>query len=459
LNRAPPLDAAGVAADYAISCRGVSEPAVELESAFDDALKHEAVLGCEPLIEHADGTHIGHQYQWTRSPAVFQSGVEAWLQHEVVQALASSGWALSAGADRPFVIRVVHTERRTTWTVSSELCRYVMVPFSYVDRYVRLASAMRRILSFGPIPYSDNDPWCTTNLIGGSYLEYLLRSEHLGLAYGAMHEILDSPAAYENALSLGEPDEWVLSTYSLRRALGSLLARPNERCTERLVRAPLRYTVFHEMGHSLSGMGADPSLREFERDRGADGAAVSMLVSLERSARVRGVTRDALGTDLSASLGMGVHLQMERVDRALLAHKNAITWLGRDGATGIPPQLNRLSWGEVTLRYLSAAGVPLAGEDRLIYALAGALNEMQVIFGVIAGLLLARLGGTIHLHRLCSGIWEPLWMWMSRDGAPSPDDERAARWYLQPPPPGLSSLASDSWVRREARIILPALDE
>src|ERR1035437_6357348 len=124
-------------ADIAAEFRAVSAAAqfshYACPSDFDSALRAESLEACAEVINTFP--QAGELYGWTPIAEAFGSGIEAWLQHELVLAQCA---LLGEVRDRPLVVRVVDTSRLDTWTLRAERCDFLMFPASRVGAHVAL---------------------------------------------------------------------------------------------------------------------------------------------------------------------------------------------------------------------------------------------------------------------------------------------------------------------------------
>lgn len=372
-------------------------------STFDERLRAAAAHGCRELLALLPSS-VARHYRWTAEEDAFGSGVEAWLQHEVLLAL-SAGW-LPPGAPA-VAIHVVDGLSGDAWTGIGERCRHVAVAADVVDAHVALLRAVIGMCAHAPAPYGDADRWCHTNLVGGGQVEALAR-ENVGLAYAHTLRCLAWQGAYAAADALEEPHVWVPTAATPDQlAARARLGAKQWTAVERLVRAPLRFLAFRWVEPEPLPASEAPRTA-FQLEALADIAAIVRLTRIEQHARVDGVEHAALQPAGSAAIGMAVSLQTTRMRRVHVGSAEAVRRLCLGGDDPPPAAIRRLGRIEAQMRcmWASALGLRPTGDDRGAHSLTFAFDEMQVLFGLAAALCLANLGGRVVLDRLCAAGWE-----------------------------------------------------
>jgi hypothetical protein len=376
-------------------------------SDFDRKLREEAAVHIGAFLDQVENGK--EQYAWSTEPGSFNSGIEAWLQHELLLALNPGHPGPARGPQLPAVARVVDTkEMRAPWTISTPLAVFLLVPANLIDRYVALQQAVLTITVHAPDPYDESDRWCRTNLLGGGHMEAAARGEMLGVAYAAAQAFLVDEGAYATSPFLGDPSDWILHAPGAKEGDETGSLGPGDTDVEILIRAPLRFGLFQEWGHSLTELFADRPRGDFGREQSADNTAVHCFRKLEEDACVEGVSWKEFFGRGSVATGMSIHLQMKRVDLLRRGLPRAVEWLCLSTDEGDRPAMTRLSLGEVMLRCAGVATMlGYREEDQWTpFALLGSVDEMQVFFSLVAALLLIRTGGTADLGRLQSVEWE-----------------------------------------------------
>ena len=370
-------------------------------SDFDLELRDLASRQASDLLDDVvDGAEL---YSWAGESRAYCSGIEAWLQHEVLLTLTTerSGPAPKS----PVVIRVADVQKALDpWTVVTRHATFLVIPRPLLDRSVAFQRAVLTMTLHAPEPYAADDRWLRTNIMGGAHMEAAARSERLGFAYAAVLEFLEGGTVYSNSPFLGECSDWIPHRAGLcDEGLGA-----GATDVEILVRAPLRFAVFQEWGHARTKQFAETPRGDFGRERSADNSAMRCLRALADEVKVGGVGWGAFFGRAGVASGMPICLLLKRLDRLQTGLGAAVEWLCSSRRDADPPAMARLSQAEVMLRCASVVTTQLMWDpdEEMADALLRCVEEMQMFCGLAEGMLLARLGGTIHLARLCRVEWE-----------------------------------------------------
>lgn len=391
---APGFSLADVSQDFA-SVREKFGERFKSPSEFDAGLRVRASQELVSLLHAVPG--LEQQYNWTTIRGAFCSGIEAWLQHEILLSLSLR----HAANDPPLVVRVVEADcGRAVQGIKGSHCQFLLVPVSLIDRYVALQQALLEMTVWSGEPYPGDDPWCRTNLIAGSHIEALLRGERLGFAYAAALRFLKGEARYTSSDYLGAPEDW------LPRA-STIFESEGDTDVEKIVRAPLRFALFHEWGRSLSPFASSRSRGDPWGESAADIEAVRQLLDVQGSIPVHGIPRAEFYGGYSVEIGMAIFIQMQRIALLTEGLSAAVSWICCVTDKRTRPAMVRLSQGELIHRCLNAVQIGMSERSETEqYSLLLSVDEMQVFFAAVAGVLLGRFGGGINLNSLRQVGWQ-----------------------------------------------------
>lgn len=363
-------------------------------SGFDTELEGAATAACAQLA-HELGDE-GYGYGWTAEAGAFASGIEAWMQNEVMRSVRLGRPAREREA---IVVRVVDGLSADTVVVRSSRCSFVLISSDVVDSHFALLRAIESPALRTLRPYEGEDAWTSSNLIGGGQVEALIRDD-AAAAFALITGLLSWEAAYAGARSLTDPEGWVTAPEQADSADGQGGAAQPLTMADRLVKAPLRFVLYRKsaMIRLLEYNGEEAPL---SRAISGDLVALTDLLSVE--GRREGKTHN--GYDAAA--GMAVALQLMRLRRIHLQTRQAVVMLC---VPQYEPQLGppeRLARTEMQLRCMQAMRFAFDTTDDPSpgLALMGLVDEMQVVIGLVSALTLSKLGSTVDLALLCTSRW------------------------------------------------------
>jgi hypothetical protein len=375
---------------------------------FDRELHTRAVEACAGLLEN----HLPNadSYRWCVADGAFASGVEAWLQLEVLQSLRFARPSLKQHG--PFVVRILDDIPTDTTLLDGSNCQLVLVSSQVIDAHAALLRAVLLMCELAERPYEGAEPWCRSDLVGGPRIEALAR-EQLGLAYGSVLKMLRWEGAYalvdELRVPLDLPFECESSSSSSTAELscGAPLGLSDRLVlTDRLVWGPVRFLVLRESAarRVLEDHKSHEAGGTFERTSAGDAVGVLDLLRVLDNAPVPDRER---GRMLGA-VSVGVALQMTRVRRVRNGTAEAVRRLCLHDGHDIPRQVHRLGRIETQMRCVLAGRhlMPPEGDWSTGFVPWFVFDEMQVVFGLAAALTITSVGGRVTLDNMCHVGWD-----------------------------------------------------
>jgi hypothetical protein len=393
---------------------GADAARYEPNSAFDAALLSESIRAMRLLL-NAD-PDLEARFAWITEQNTFASGIEAWLQHEIIEATR----ALPPNPeDKPVVIRISDGASKDVMTLDAPRCWLVVLNSRVLFAHAELLARMRVVELQAGEAYDGDDPWRRTDIIGGGRLETLARGESLGLglAYAQVIEWITRMGS-DGVRDLGPVSDWLPSVADLGMHVARIKAKKlPEMQVEHLVRAPLRFAVFHGWGTFITHTFDDRPADDFWPLSAADVHGQHRLLALDEKVLIHGVPRNYFFGRAGPAVGMAVYLQLARARMIPAAQIEAARLLCLRPASGETPTLRRRGARDVQLRLHNAALHVFtdADDDDMTRLGVAAFNEMQVFAGLVAAIVLISLGATVSLPDLCVGEWDTVRQFIEKE--------------------------------------------
>lgn len=358
---------------------------------FDRQLGRWAATEIEATL---GGLEAANSYRWCVEPEAFASGIEAWLQLQVLRSLRFS--RPSRDLAPCFVIRMIEGPCPDITLLGGSDYRFVCVSIGVVDSHFALLRRFREMRTRGEQRYDDEDRWCHSNLVGGAEVEWLVRKE-LQIAYTDILKMLAWDGAYATTTSPLPADARNATEAQPPAARGAPLD-----FADRLAWGPIQFLVLRETAQHRLGHGLDYKT-PFWRASAGD------LVGMLDFRKVEGSIppEDEQRARLFAVVSMGVALQMTRVRCVRNGTSEAVRRLCLRAAQSSPQTVQRLGQIEVQMRFLNAAPFQVGpeGDDSAGHLLLDVFDEMQITFGVAAASAIVETGGRATIEDLCRAEW------------------------------------------------------
>jgi hypothetical protein len=363
-------------------------------SRFDTGLEGAATAACAQLAHELTGE--GYAYGWTAEPGAFASGIEAWMQYEVMRAVRLGRPARDRNA---IVVRIVDKLSSDSVVVRASGCYFVLISNDVVDSHFALLRAMQSAALRAVYPYEREDAWTSSNLIGGGQVEALIRRD-LSAAFAVMEGLLSWEAAYAGARLLEDPERWIIPPEQAVGGDASRLGKEQLTMIDRLVQAPLRFLLYRK---SAMIRLVEYSEKDGRLSRGISGDLLALIDLLSVEGRRNEKKRNGYG----AAAGMAVGLQLMRLRRIHVQTRETVFRLcvpQYEPQLGLPERLART---EVQLRCMQAMRLAFGTleDPGPGLVLIGLVDEMQVMIGLVSARTLAKLGGGADLTLLCTSRW------------------------------------------------------
>lgn len=387
--------------------REIAEGELPRAARYEDGSNFDqALLGCAILEMAAalDGEpELSRRYAWVMEPGAFVSGVEAWLQYEVIMALKVTPFETE---EKVVVIRVLTGLGADTKRAEGARCWFIALDARMLWAHGALAQTMAEVKERRESAYEGEERWCRSDMFGGGRLEALVREEHVGHGYVAALSWLRRLGP-DGELKLGDVRDWLPGVgdpdYYKERWESKI---PPESLIERLVRAPLRFAVFRAWGSFLTHVFDDQPQESFWPMSAADIYGQGLLLALEEKSEINGVERSFFFARGSSAIGMSVYLQLARTRLIRDARVEAVRLLCLPTEADATPKLRRRGAIDAQMRLMNVINHRDAQDEQHGLAMLAAFDEMQVFFGLVAAVELSALGATVWPMSMCSIGWE-----------------------------------------------------
>jgi len=348
------------------------------------------------------------RYGWALESGAFGSGLEAWLQCELI---TSEAMVKSTEQAKPVVVKIRRGIDRDVVAFDGDRCWFVLLSGEVVEAHAAFAATMRKVEEDPIASYSGEDPWTRSNLFGGGKLEAIVRGEHVGDGLALAVHWLRGLRSEKVEVDLGVAFDWLPgSAHPDYHKARWDERQPPEALVERLFRAPLRFVVHQGWGSLITHAFDDSPPDSFWPMLAADVQAQRRLLTVEEKGLVNGVERRLFFQRASCAIGMAVYLQLARIRLIVAGRREAVRLLCLPSEAESKSKLARRGAVDAQLRLLRVAAHVYQGaeEEKLLVAALRSFDEMEVFLGLVAAVEMASLGATVSPFELCRPCWEPI---------------------------------------------------